>query len=344
MSKPILFVIRKEMNILRPFVIQVIREPDLIQVSYVYRTKVKDKLEDFHILGFKLTRDFLEKRPDWKDGTQFGMHLKSYDFDYMHSCVQMIQKFIDLGMDKATIEVMVATHMPRYNTINRNGYLINISAASLVGRISSVEAHALIPAFRLINWVQKLKSTPFTECCVNLAADPACEVEILSGDRHQDICNSSEIYKDLIHKDEQIKNQVWRPKLKLTQQKFEYRGVWVNEQGKPNSGTEITEDKIYPVVNLCAPYGECLPNRDVIFDIQLVREWYGDDVHAPAEVYLEAVNGYLPKTRLILDEHGHATFKFKALGLDAGDEMRVKAGFCFMPGITEAAVRIIEDN
>ena len=338
MSKPILFVIRKEMNILRPFVIQVTREPDLIQVSYVYRTKVKDKLEDFHILGFKLTRDFLEKRPDWKDGTQFGMHLKSYDFDYMHSCVQMIQKFIDLGMDKATIEVAVATHMPRYNTINRNGYLINISAASLTGRISSVEAHALIPAFRLINWVQKLKSTPFTECCVNLAADPACEVEILSGDRHQDICNSSEIYKDLIHKDEQIKNQVWRPKLKLTQQPVTYSV----RNGQPSRTiSQLTPRSDYDRVEQT---GTMFADGYVTFDIQLVREWYGDDVHTPAEVYLEAVNGYLPKTRLMLDEHGHATFKFKALGLDAGDEMRVKAGFCFMPGITEAAVRIIEDN
>lgn len=301
MSKPFLFVIRKEMDILRPFVIQVRREPELIEVRYVYRTKIKDQLEDFLILGFRVTKEDLSKRNDWKDYTQYGMHLKSYDIDYMYSCVRLIQESVDRGFTREVIEDLLHSHLPRYNTINRNGYLINISAASMTGRISSVEAHAIIPAYRLINWVQKLRSTPFTECCVNLAADPACEVEILSGDTYVPICNSSEIYKSLIHKDDKIKQQVWRPKLLLTELSSKHTQM----------GPQIT------------------------IGVQLTREWYGDAVKAPAELYLESVNGYLPKTRLMLNENGYGIFTIVGLYLNVDDEIWCKVGFRYMKGIAE---------
>lgn len=339
MSKPTLFIIRKEMDILRPYVIQVTREEDLLQVDYIYRTPVKGKLEDFRILGYRLTREFLEKRPDWKDCTQFGMHLKSYDFDYMQGCITLIRNAINLGADFESIKAMVSAHMPRFNTINRNGYLINISAASYVGRVSSVEAHALIPAYRLVNWVQKLRSTKFTECCVNLAADPACTVEILSGDRSQDICNSSEIYKKLIHEDEAIKQQVWRPKLRLTPRPLK---CYVNAEGRPDRthsqlmGTPSLNTKEFP--------GATFSGSTVVIDVQLIREWYNDDVHAEAEVYLEAIEGYLPKTRVKLDKNGHGTFKLMSFGLEPGDTMRVKAGFCFQPGIAETTIEILQDH
>jgi hypothetical protein len=333
MGKPTLFIIRKEMDILRPFVIRVTREEDLLQVEYLYRTMVKGEQKDFLVLGYRLTREFLEKRNDWKDNTQFGMHLKDYDISYMHSCVRIIQQFVDSGLSYADVCAAVSAHMPRFNTINRNGYLINISAASYIGKVSSVEAHVLIPAYRVINWVQKLKSTKFTECCVNLAADPACTVEVITGDRTQDICNSSEIYKDLIHKDEAIKQQVWRPKLKLTQQPKRYPIV-NNFPSRTHSllRTDLVVEDFTGVV---------FPDESVTFDVQLVREWYGDEIHSPAEIYLECVNGYLPKTRIRLDENGHGTFRFISLGLEKGDIMKVKAGFRFMTNSAEADIAII---
>lgn len=412
MGKPTLFIIRKEMDILRPFVIRVTREEDVLQVEYLYRTVVKGAQKDFLVLGYRLTRKFLEKRNDWKDCTQFGMHLKDYDIAYMHSCVKIIQQFVDAGLAYDDVCSAVSAHMPRFNTINRNGYLINISAASYIGKVSSVEAHALIPAYRVINWVQKLKSTKFTECCVNLAADPACTVEVTTGDRTQDICNSSEIYNDLIHKDEAIKQQVWRPKLKLTQKGFDDLDDWnyyldkhvsywddlnaiapklalaldgpiagmavdwickmldikdrndaniaeviktltpAQKATLANSESYFLDNKLFPAgIDLAAisrhrdttssKVGACSPGSTVFFQVQLIREWYGDEIHSPAEIYLECVNGYLPKTRIQLDENGRGSFKFVALGLDRGDTMKVKAGFRFMTNSAEADIEII---
>jgi hypothetical protein len=59
-----------------------------------------------------------------------------------------------------------------------------------------------------------------------------------------------------------------------------------------------------------------------------------DDV--TATVYLEALSGYLPKTRLSVT--GQATFRVIALGLDAGDSIRIKAGFRHFPGATEKTI------
>jgi hypothetical protein len=56
-------------------------------------------------------------------------------------------------------------------------------------------------------------------------------------------------------------------------------------------------------------------------------------------VYLEAISGYLPKTR-ITTAHRKATFKVCALGLSPGDELRVKAGFKFYTGRGEAVLEI----
>ena len=53
---------------------------------------------------------------------------------------------------------------------------------------------------------------------------------------------------------------------------------------------------------------------------------------------LENINGYLPKTRLNLT--GPETFKVRSLGLEPGDEIKIKAGFRYRPAMVEKIVRI----
>jgi hypothetical protein len=48
-------------------------------------------------------------------------------------------------------------------------------------------------------------------------------------------------------------------------------------------------------------------------------------------VYLEAVSGYLPQTR-VTTSGLTATFKVGALGMEAGEEIRIKAGFKYFTG------------
>jgi hypothetical protein len=58
-----------------------------------------------------------------------------------------------------------------------------------------------------------------------------------------------------------------------------------------------------------------------------------------AEIFLEAVNGYLPKTR-IKTVNGQASVPFMALGLVAGDSARVKAGFKYFSGASDVSIQI----
>ena len=57
------------------------------------------------------------------------------------------------------------------------------------------------------------------------------------------------------------------------------------------------------------------------------------------ELALEAVSGYLPKRRVTV-ENGVGTFKAMALGLDAGDQLRVKIGTRNVTGLAEAQITV----
>lgn len=58
-----------------------------------------------------------------------------------------------------------------------------------------------------------------------------------------------------------------------------------------------------------------------------------------ATVYLETLAGYLPKTRISVT--GETVFRVAALGLEAGDSIRIKAGFRHFLGATEITVAVI---
>jgi hypothetical protein len=60
----------------------------------------------------------------------------------------------------------------------------------------------------------------------------------------------------------------------------------------------------------------------------------GEATGEATSIDLIAQNGYLPKTRLNLPA-GEGDFKIFATGLEAGDTIKIKAGFFFHPSITE---------
>ena len=65
-----------------------------------------------------------------------------------------------------------------------------------------------------------------------------------------------------------------------------------------------------------------------------------DIVKKPAKVYLEAVNGYLPKTRIDLVD-GVGSFKIMALGLDAGDKLIARAGFKYFSNLVSIELNVV---
>lgn len=59
----------------------------------------------------------------------------------------------------------------------------------------------------------------------------------------------------------------------------------------------------------------------------------------PLDIDIEHINGYVPNTRVRMQ--GTASFRVQALGLEAGDSIKLKAGFRYLGSRAEKTIRII---
>jgi hypothetical protein len=98
---------------------------------------------------------------------------------------------------------------------------------------------------------------------------------------------------------------------------------------------EVTRETVFPSVQVKAPDAARV-GEPIVFTLQVV-DAQGNSLAHCAEVHLEAVNGYCPKPR-VRAHQGVAQARVLPLGLDAGDTVRLKAGFKFFPALGDAQV------
>lgn len=303
MMKPKLFVIRKQVYFTRPFIVHVEIQEDFIELKYIKRVIINGKITDFDLFTCYLDRNELSKRNDWKDHSRFGIHLKSYDVEAILFASKLIDTFIHQGMtDKEYIEKMLSVYASRPGTVNRHGYLINSTAYVQNSKPFSVYEHALLPDPRIFSFYLRFKDSKFTEIMVNISIDRKAKIE--SNCEEILINNTSELrttYKD----DEKIQSVVWLPDFILS-----------------------------------CDTKECKPNDIKNINIQLINGYTKKPVLKSVEVYLDNINGYLPKNRIILDDTGKGSFKFMSTGLDIGDYMTVKCGFRYFTNKKELTINI----
>jgi hypothetical protein len=104
-----------------------------------------------------------------------------------------------------------------------------------------------------------------------------------------------------------------------------------------SASAQVRELILLPGVQISAPTS-CTPDGQVNVQVQ-VLDANDMPIDHDAEIFLEAVNGYLPKTR-IKTVNGQASVPFMALGLVAGDSARVKAGFKYFSGASDVSIQI----
>jgi hypothetical protein len=104
-----------------------------------------------------------------------------------------------------------------------------------------------------------------------------------------------------------------------------------------SASAQVRELILLPGVQISAPTS-CTPDGQVNVQVQ-VLDANDMPIEHDAEIFLEAVNGYLPKTR-IKTVNGQASVPFMALGLVAGDSARVKAGFKYFSGASDVSIQI----
>jgi len=103
------------------------------------------------------------------------------------------------------------------------------------------------------------------------------------------------------------------------------------------ASAQVRELILLPGVQVIAP-AKCAPDGRIDLQVQVV-DANDHPLERDAEIFLEAVNGYLPKTR-IKTTNGQASVPFIALGLIPGDSARIKAGFKYFSGASDAHIQI----
>lgn len=76
------------------------------------------------------------------------------------------------------------------------------------------------------------------------------------------------------------------------------------------------------------------------FAVQL-QSSEGDEISLPADIYVEATSGILNRARVALTDSGFGSFMVSARGLQAGDQIKIKAGFRYFSGAFEKIVAVV---
>lgn len=92
-----------------------------------------------------------------------------------------------------------------------------------------------------------------------------------------------------------------------------------------------------PSIKIVSHQASVTPNGVVTYTVEVRKTETSALLLKRCTLYLEAVSGYLPKTRVDITD-GVGTFQAMALGLSEGDALRVKVGFRYMPGIADCTV------
>jgi len=96
--------------------------------------------------------------------------------------------------------------------------------------------------------------------------------------------------------------------------------------------------KALPSLRLNAP-SALEPDASATVDVRVVNSRGRPIGDVAPEIFLEATGGYLPHRR-VQAEAGAGSFRFVALGLEAGDTVRLKAGFRHFSGVAEAEIAV----
>jgi hypothetical protein len=107
------------------------------------------------------------------------------------------------------------------------------------------------------------------------------------------------------------------------------------EQSDYSTSGNVRE-MVFPSVEVAADQEFVTAGEPVTFSLQML-DGLGDSITRDADLYLETINGFLPVIRR-RTKAGKATATVLTTGMQAGDTVRLKAGFKFYPGASDAEV------
>lgn len=101
-----------------------------------------------------------------------------------------------------------------------------------------------------------------------------------------------------------------------------------------------TYGKGLPTVKLLCDSQSVAANGIAHCEVMVVDGEIGNVIDCASTVYLEAVSGYLPHTRVQM-VGGRGKFRAIPLGLLPGEKMRIKGGFRYVPGLADLEMEVV---
>lgn len=106
----------------------------------------------------------------------------------------------------------------------------------------------------------------------------------------------------------------------------------------PADAAGIPREMVFPSLKLTGP-ATVAPDEAATITVAVVDKDGAVIADAACELPLEVVSGYLPKARVAI-VNGGGTFKVMALGLEAGEAVRVKAGLGLFTGLADISIPV----
>ena len=106
----------------------------------------------------------------------------------------------------------------------------------------------------------------------------------------------------------------------------------------PADAAGIPRELVFPSLKLSGP-ATITPDGAAAIAVAVVDKDGAVIADAACELPLEVVSGYLPKTRVAI-VNGGGSFKVMALGLEAGEVVRVKAGLGLFTGLADISIPV----
>lgn len=106
----------------------------------------------------------------------------------------------------------------------------------------------------------------------------------------------------------------------------------------PSSAQFLPREQVFPSLKLTGPATVAVDGAAAIAVAVIDRDG-AVIADASCELPLEVVSGYLPKARVTI-ANGSGAFKVMALGLEAGEAVRVKAGLGLFTGLADISIPV----
>ena len=301
-----IFLVNRSFTSLRGFTTVIERTPDKLSIKYEKTyTDPDNQSYTYTYNASTITLDYLKSRKDFADYTSFGLYAR----ESVLTNVNMITDLFEMaernhwyvnGLKNRLAQLFKdADNKYPYSATN----LINLTATTLSSKSDYRGIRTVVSGSRLLRFFVPFTDMNFTQFPVVVALCPGSNFNCNEDTQLLDNDN------DILHPDMDpwILENTIIPKIELESE---------------NKDKSISNDI----------------NKSTKITVRLLNKYDSSPViDHPSTIYLENINGYISKNRVVVDpETGTATFNVLGLGLDKDDTVEIKAGFKYYTGLAKA--------